>query len=678
MISVDLPSRPVAPQHSRIHYRPDVDGLRAVAVLSVVGFHAAASLVPGGFIGVDVFFVISGFLISGILFTQAAEGRFDLVEFYVRRIRRIFPALVVVLIGCGLIGWLVLVGDEFRILQKDIAAGAAFVSNFVFWREAGYFDTPSQFKPLLHLWSLGIEEQFYLFWPPLVYLCWKRGLNVATLTVVVALTSFWLNVSLTGTDTAAAFFLPHTRIWELMLGGLLAYVECFKKSEAASIQNRLLFSSPARYDERLLANAKAWIGIGLILFAARVLDSGMPYPGWAAALPTLGAALLITAGTQAWLNRRVLSHPAVVYIGLISYPLYLWHWPLLSFVQITESGVPSRTIKAAAVLVSFVLAALTYHLIERPARRGITRRTLLRFAALASSLVIVGSASLLAYRTGAIDPRTPRFQTEIAPFRLQRDDECHSRFPTLAEECVQYAKDVAVTTALLGDSHAVHFLDGVGARLLKKGENVVLIAESLCPPLMDIESHRVGAPDRCAAVTPTVLGLVADNPKITRVVMSFRGALLLTGRGVGDVERYESVVFRKAGSLLSSDESLRLELDQTVDRLLNKQKDVWLILQVPELGFHIGECVGRPFSFEHKLRQPCAVPRPAVMARQATYRQIVQQVHAKHPALRVFDPLPYVCDAENCFGIIDQTVLYRDDDHLSRAGSLYLADKFGF
>src|SRR6266566_5559543 len=206
-----------------LKYRPDVDGLRAVAVLAVLGFHLSPRFVPGGYVGVDVFFVISGFLISGIVIAQLSEGRFTFADFYARRIRRIFPSLIVVLLACLAIGWFVLVDEEFAQLLKHVAASAAFVPNIVFWRESGYFDAPAQLEPLLHLWSLGIEEQFYLVWPPLLYWCWKRGLNVLTIAALIVAVSFTINVGLIHESATAAFFLPHARMWELLLGGMLAY-----------------------------------------------------------------------------------------------------------------------------------------------------------------------------------------------------------------------------------------------------------------------------------------------------------------------------------------------------------------------------------------------------------------------------------------------------------------------
>ena len=217
----------VNPSHAS--YRPDIDGLRAIAVLSVVLFHGFPQIFKGGFIGVDIFFVLSGYLISRIIFEQLNQGRFNFLDFYARRIKRIFPALLIVLAVAYLAGWFTLLADEYGQLGQHIAAGAAFISNFVLWGEAGYFDNSSHTKPLLHLWSLGIEEQFYIVWPLLLWLAAKLRFSLFALTVILAGLSFYLNVNGKKSDAVATFYSPQTRIWELLLGSSLAWCALYKK-----------------------------------------------------------------------------------------------------------------------------------------------------------------------------------------------------------------------------------------------------------------------------------------------------------------------------------------------------------------------------------------------------------------------------------------------------------------
>ena len=279
----------------------------------VLNFHAFPERMPGGFIGVDVFFVISGFLITGIITRELELGRFSLVEFYNRRIRRIFPALIVVL--CSDIGAGLVLDAAIRPLRNSAAtafASAAFLANIALLLQSGYFDVESAKKPLLHLWSLGIEEQFYLFWPLLLMLAARLRMSIIAMAALLGIASFMLNVALIGSNPIATFYLPFTRAFELLAGAVLAcgWINV-NQSSAAS-------------------NWRAWIGVALIVVAAAILDSHRAFPGWWAVLPVAGSALLLSA-PAAWVNRVVLASPPLVWIGLISYPLYLWHWPLLVF-----------------------------------------------------------------------------------------------------------------------------------------------------------------------------------------------------------------------------------------------------------------------------------------------------------------------------------------------------------
>ncbi|MFO0456883.1 MAG: acyltransferase family protein, partial [Alphaproteobacteria bacterium] len=299
-------------------YRADIDGLRALAVIAVMIFHAFPSSLKGGFVGVDIFFVISGYLISSIILRDLHAGEFSFAGFYARRIRRIFPALALVMFAVLAFGYFALLADEYMQLGKHVGAGAAFLSNVVLWREAGYFDNASETKPLLHLWSLAVEEQFYILWPALLYLCWRwRCSTLAVLLTVTAL-SFAANLASLRYDLSLAFYSPFTRFWELSAGAVLAYLNV----------TRPLMLRPN------LQNAMSWLGLALILAACFGLRKSLSFPGFWALLPVVGACLMIAAGAAAPVNRWLLARPWMVGIGLISYPLYLWHWPLLSLARI--------------------------------------------------------------------------------------------------------------------------------------------------------------------------------------------------------------------------------------------------------------------------------------------------------------------------------------------------------
>ncbi len=373
-------------------YRPDIDGLRAIAVLAVVIFHAFPNALKGGFVGVDIFFVISGFLISTIILNGLELGTFRFTDFYSRRIKRIFPALFLVLIASLCFGWFTLLADEYKQLGKHVAGGAGFISNFLFWREASYFDNAADTKPLLHLWSLGIEEQFYIVWPVLLWAAYRKRFNLATLVFILLILSFALNIAQVQTNAVATFYLLPTRAWELLLGSVLAQLtlhppnlpDCLKnvflKSEVGLAQIIYHPTAVARGNQvkigTTLRDVASMVGAVLLLISITVATKDLSFPGWWATLPTLGVVLIIAAGAQAWFNRTVLANRGLVGLGLISFPLYLWHWPLLSFARIIESETPSRGIRLAAIGISLVLAWLTYKLIERPIRFGKHRVTL--------------------------------------------------------------------------------------------------------------------------------------------------------------------------------------------------------------------------------------------------------------------------------------------------------------
>ncbi|MDK2351642.1 MULTISPECIES: acyltransferase family protein [Pseudomonas aeruginosa group] len=483
-------------------YRRDIDGLRAVAVLSVVAFHAFPEWFGGGFIGVDVFFVISGFLISSIIFEGLEKGSFRFADFYIRRVRRIFPALLLVLAASGAVGWVILLPDEYGQLGKHIAAGAGFVSNLVLWSEAGYFDGAAGLKPLLHLWSLGVEEQFYIVWPLLAWIAWRFRLGFLWLVVLLAGASFGLSLYRLESDPVAAFYSPLARFWELLAGAGLAVLSVRYRH---GLRRRPEFTAAAS----LLSTG------GLLLLAGgfAAIDKSSAFPGAWALLPVSGAVLLIAAGEGAWFNRIVLSHPLLVWIGLISYPLYLWHWPLLVFARITEGGVPAPELRAALAVVSVALAWATYRLVEKPIRRGEPI-----FAYAVVPLAVMAVCGVFGYKihmSGGVAERFPKLIQGLTQYRFPyaesyREGSCFLRPEQGAEafrECPPDAVGRRGRLLLWGDSHAAHLYPGYKA--IYGGEfGIVQRTASGCPPMpgIDVES-RV----HCRAINDEVMSFVAAS-----------------------------------------------------------------------------------------------------------------------------------------------------------------------
>ena len=375
--STTLPITRPGGENETVTYRADIDGLRAVSILLVVGYHAHPWLVPVGFIGVDIFFVISGFLITRIILSQIKTRAFSSMEFYARRIRRIFPALLVVLAATYLIGWAILLPSGFSLLGENIAAGVAFASNLFQLRQVGYFAPDAAENPLLHLWSLGIEEQFYIFWPPILLMMFGSHRRQFWM-VVIAIASFGISLMIFFGYKEWSFYSPISRAWELLAGGIVAnrYVEAPEREQRTSV----------RFD-----NVLAAIGLGTIAGAAIGLNKDSLFPGVYALLPVLGAVLIIVSPNSV-LNRILLSNRPMVLIGLISYPLYLWHWPLLSYLAIMRHGVPNFMEIWAAIIVAVVLSWLTFRFVEIPLRRKPNIVPTLSFGLMAVGMIRIVTA----------------------------------------------------------------------------------------------------------------------------------------------------------------------------------------------------------------------------------------------------------------------------------------------
>lgn len=354
-------------QHLKNTYRPDIDGLRAIAVLAVILFHAFPELLPGGFTGVDIFFVISGFLITTIIAGDLENNNFSFKYFYGRRIRRIFPALLVVLVFCLIAGWFILLPNEYKQLGKHIAASSAFFANISLWREVGYFDSSADLKPLLHLWSLGIEEQFYLFWPLILYAAWRLKINLLSSCLLIFIASFLINLWLMQFSNSAAFYLPVTRAWELSAGAIIALLKIQKYNSNGTLNKYSIKIFNGFASNKKLSSLTELSGILTIVLY--FVFAGQPgYTVWSSSIPAAGAALIILSGTNGFIGRNILGNKLFVFIGLISYPLYLWHWPILAFLRIMEQSEPGIKLKIAGISISFLMAYLTYALIEKNIR----------------------------------------------------------------------------------------------------------------------------------------------------------------------------------------------------------------------------------------------------------------------------------------------------------------------
>jgi peptidoglycan/LPS O-acetylase OafA/YrhL len=489
-----LPIARLGHENETTPYRPDIDGLRAISILLVVGYHAQPWLVPGGFIGVDIFFVISGFLITRIILSQVKIRTFSPMDFYSRRIRRIFPALIVVLAVTYLIGWFVLLPDGFSMLGESIAAGVAFVSNLFQLRQASYFAPDATENPLLHLWSLGIEEQFYIFWPLALLIMFgskRRRIWMAA----IAAASFGVSLMIFFGYKDWSFYSPVSRAWELLAGGIVAngYTDTAEREQRRFAQ---------------LENLLAMIGIVAILFAAIGLNKESLFPGLYALLPVLGAVLIIVS-PNSLANRIFLSNRPMVLIGLISYPLYLWHWPLLSYLAIVRNGVPNFVEIWATVLIAVVLSWLTFRFVEIPLRREQNVAPRLSFG-----LITVGMVGIVTAIASGFGFRFPPEIRDIAQLAPQNNagfrDKCFLDAPgsQFNSNCIEQGDEPLML--LWGDSTAAALYPGLKNAQVTVPFRLARFTASGCAPIL-----AAGSNARCDAANDIVFGLIrSSHPEI--------------------------------------------------------------------------------------------------------------------------------------------------------------------
>lgn len=654
------------------HYRPDIDGLRAVAVLSVVIFHAWPTVLPGGFVGVDIFFVISGFLISSIIFKGVAQHSFSLRDFYSRRIKRIFPALALVLVACLSMGWFALLADEYQMLGKHVASAAVFTSNFTLLNESGYFDAAAELKPLRHLWSLGIEEQFYIVWPLLIYATVMLRINLLAAIILLAVLSFGLNVGRIDAHHVQTFYQPLTRFWELLLGAILAYAALYSNESYKRLQQRF-------------ANLSAVAGLVLVVAALFLLNSGKLFPGWWAVLPTMGTILLIAAGPGTWINKNVLALSPLVFVGLISYPLYLWHWPLLSFLHIVEPSDPPALLVTIAVLLSLFLAWLTYAVVEKRLRHH------------PSSWVVIGLVAAVAISglVGKVLQRKDGLPERPSVVNYNKYENQMNREAATDAACLGYVSQTGKIlfdycrannlqskkwVAIIGDSHAHVLFRGFSEEFEKRGLGTIVLANSSCPPFIGTATGKTDTEmELCSHRIEQILDILVQEKRIEQVLIATRGPVYITGNGFGPAEKATTNIHVK--SMYGQEKNVSYHqiffngLSKSIDRIIKSDKKVYYFLENPELGMLPKSCLGRPLTFKTDQLE-CSVDLSVYKSRMSDYRAGVFEMKNNFPDLLILDPESLFCDEQTCRVILNNKLLYADDNHLSIEGSRLVANNF--
>ena len=648
-----------------IVYRNDIDGLRALAVMSVLLFHCNLAF-SGGFVGVDIFYVISGYLIVGLIDADLKAGRFSFAEFYARRIRRLYPALFVVLVATSL--WAVwrMLWVDLEDYARSLVAAVVYLTNILFYTQSGYFTEEATIKPLLHTWSLAVEEQFYLLVPALLVVMhrllaprWRKALWV-----ILVLGSFALCLILVARDKAAAFYLRPTRAWELGVGGMLA-----------------LTGSGWLARSRPLAEASGVLGLAAVLYAMVVLNGNKPFPDVRAAAPVLGAALIIAGGAnRRTLVARLLSLSPVVFVGRISYPLYLWHWPLLVMVVYGRFDPLSRREGVGIIVLSFALSVLTWWFVERPIRerRWLAGRAQIFRAGAVASLLAMAVAGGLLLAKGFPGRHDPALVAQVQEHRLldvtywNHDKRaCHlmpaSRLAA-GEACIRGAEGVTPSFALVGDSHADAASPGVFAaagRLGLSGWQLTQPGLLLTPGRRPMGVARAGGEKE-------VMGFLSSHEEIRVILITGWWARAITGRSYRDSPTIFVDEEYSGNGLADNPRSFADAMERLAEAFPDK---LIVILDDVPFGRRMDmKSYVRAYAVAGKPPHP-GIPASEALAQRRVYDPPLQLVDAAHANVIYRHPFDRLCDDRSC-PLFDATgdPIFRDGDHLSRLGGLLLTD----
>jgi peptidoglycan/LPS O-acetylase OafA/YrhL len=642
-------------------FRPDIQGLRGISVLAVLIFHLGAGL-PGGFIGVDVFFVISGFLMTGLIADEFAKrGTLSFTGFYGRRIRRIFPALLAMILITTALAYFLLLPGDYREFAESGASAALSLSNVFFYFTTGYFDSPAETKGLLHTWSLGVEEQFYLIWPAIMLGLTRiaQGRRRAMAALLLGLTGAGFLVSIYGvlTDQKAAFYLLHARLWELAAGGVLVFAPQFK----------------GQWTSRWIGEAPPIAGLALIAGSALLLSPESPFPGWNALPAVAGAAFIVNPAGASSLAAALLSFRPLRFVGTISYSLYLWHWPLIVFWRQYRSGEALTHLEAAALAgVAVLLAAAAWKWIEEPLRRPFPARAVLPLGLAAAGAVAAVALGIVAAKgfPGRIDPKL----AALTSLQTMWDWNCPHAAKPLAVDCAVGAdwEGAAARGVIWGDSHAEHLLPLIDLAGRESGRAIALFGD--CPPIYyegGLKRVIAGYPRYdadCTAQRQRYLGLIKSSADLEFVLVAARWSAF-----VADTYRNEGEPRSVAHGLKLLGEGL----DEFLAEIAPLRRTVVLLGEMPQLGFDPIPCVileqidrERVLWRDRGELARCApmtasIPREKFLQRLSGTNEVLRSVAARHAGVKAFFPTDRMCRGD-CITSVGDEFLFRDGNHLRR------------
>lgn len=657
------------------YYRPEIDGLRALAVMPVLFFHAGFSLVSGGYIGVDIFFVISGYLITSIIQREINANQFSIINFYERRARRILPALLLVCLTCIPFAYFWMLPFELKSFFDSIISINLFISNVLFWRESEYFSAAAELKPLLHTWSLSVEEQFYVFFPVfLLILSRFKHLITFIAVLIISLLSLALADFATTHFNTANFYLLPTRIWELGIGALLAISSSYWiKSNSNTAQ---------------IGSIIGFIGI---IFSIFYFDDSTPFPGLWALIPVLSTALIIMYAKPNNFVGKLLSQKVIVGIGLISYSTYLWHQPLFAFTRIRMENAPSSLIYLALILLALLLGYLTWRFIETPFRNKdqINRKQIFTSAAIFISFLI--GISLIGHMKSGIFNEIQAIAAEKQVLRKDynpKAPECHGgdHFYVPPEKACTYNPNLKPKFAIWGDSHALGLAHILADQLKPYQYDLMHFTYSACPPTVGIYKANEPA-SQCSRYNDEVLKYLNNNKTIDTIVMHARWPFYLEGSRFnnqeGGVEYGNSDFILPTDNkniLISSNPKIRHEIigkkyRKTIESLLAHNKKVILIYSVPEAGWNVPIKLARDFIFGRKENFPLSTSFKVFKERAKNADTQLDMLGSNDNLVKIH-PSKIFCNTiikDRCINQTkDGTPLYFDSHHLNRFGARQL------
>lgn len=660
-----------------MEYRREIDGLRAIAVLSVLAYHFAIPGFGGGFVGVDIFFVISGFLIGGNLWREKRDsGRVSLLAFYARRIRRLAPAFFVMAAAVLIAAWAILLPFEFREFGKALIASTLYLSNVLFFRQAGYFDSAAADKALLHTWSLSVEEQFYIFLPLLFLLAGRYIGGLKALLLALFAASAMAGIIVTDISQTAAFYLFPFRAWELLAGVLLAILGAERRFAWA------------------FGPALSWAGLALVLASVALIEAGPGFPGWQAFLPVLGAVMLIANGRHDNLVNRALGARPMVFVGLISYSLYLWHWPVLVLSTYRLGGYSGPADTALWLFVSFALAWASWRFVELPVRRmtNLPKPALYGGAAMASVVMLLAGGTL--YRNDGLPTRfSPDVRVHIdasADF-LQDWSRCSiaagGPFAGL-ETCAIGPEGKTPDLLIWGDSHLRAFMDGLALAAQEQGRAGLILWRAGCPPLFGldkVENTTTNAEDaECSRANARIRTAIAGgNNGFETLLLIGRWSYYATGTGIGlDRENTIRIAARPNSPYRgqSQDALFGEAVLASLPEMAGSFARVFVLRQPPEIPRYDSRIIARDMAHGRLASGPeldaiTTITRADLATRTAASDAPFRKLEADG-TIRILDPWPTLCDTSQCRAVIDGTGYYFDNNHVTNHAAIALRHLF--